>query len=150
MSTFTIDLQAFADRTKASLDTVIRKAVMDIARSVIYKSPVGNPDLWKYTAPPGYSGGRFRANWLLGVGSPRTETVAAEDEHGRDTLNAIASDIRRAQAGGVVYLTNNLPYARRLEYGWSGQAPQGMVRLTVLEWNRFVERAAREAFGGAS
>ena len=35
-------------------------------------------------------------------------------------------------AGNVVYLTNNLPYAQRLEYeGWSKQAPAGMVRVNM-------------------
>jgi hypothetical protein len=38
-------------------------------------------------------------------------------------------------------MTNALPYARRLEYGWSRQAPYGMVRYSVLEYRRFLLRA---------
>ena len=31
----------------------------------------------------------------------------------------------------VFYLTNNLPYANKMEYGGSAQAPQGMVRINI-------------------
>ena len=32
-----------------------------------------------------------------------------------------------------IYIQNNLPYANRLENGWSNQAPAGMVALTIAE-----------------
>jgi hypothetical protein len=31
------------------------------------------------------------------------------------------------------YIQNNLPYAERLENGWSKQAPHGMVKITLYE-----------------
>lgn len=46
--------------------------------------------------------------------------------------------------GNVFYLLNDLktvPYIRRLEYGWSPQAPRGMVRLTASEWPDIVRQA---------
>jgi hypothetical protein len=33
----------------------------------------------------------------------------------------------------VIYLQNSLPYALRLENGWSKQAPGGVLALTVNE-----------------
>jgi hypothetical protein len=45
----------------------------------------------------------------------------------------------------VHFLTNNLPYALRLEYGWSkNQAPAGMVGLAVAEFQSIVRDAAAE------
>jgi hypothetical protein len=41
--------------------------------------------------------------------------------------------------GEIIYLTNSLPYARRLEYGWSKQAPAGMVRITVANFERHLQ-----------
>lgn len=52
--------------------------------------------------------------------------------------------VYRLPVGDVVYLTNSLPYAQRLEHGWSKQAPRGMVRLSAIEFKRFVRQAIRE------
>jgi hypothetical protein len=43
----------------------------------------------------------------------------------------------------VVWFVNNLPYAERIEYGYSKQAPEGMVRRHVAMWRRIVETKAR-------
>jgi hypothetical protein len=37
-----------------------------------------------------------------------------------------------------------LPYALRLEYGWSEQAPGGMVRLVAQRWKPLVEQIVKE------
>ena len=51
-----------------------------------------------------------------------------------------------AKAAGTVHVwINNLPYAQRLEDGWSKQAPSGMVGLAVREFRSIVESAAGEA-----
>jgi len=43
-----------------------------------------------------------------------------------------------------IYLLNSLPYVRRIEYeGWSSQAKAGMVRITVAEFQTFVDKAVR-------
>jgi hypothetical protein len=43
------------------------------------------------------------------------------------------------------YITNNLPYAERLEYGWSGQAPSGMIRLSLAEFEQVLrEEVAKQ------
>lgn len=43
--------------------------------------------------------------------------------------------IGSAGSAPVYHLTNSLPYARRLEYGYSKQAPVGMVRKTMESGN---------------
>jgi hypothetical protein len=39
---------------------------------------------------------------------------------------------------------NNLPYIERLENGWSQQAPAGFVRVTLSEFERKLNQAARD------
>jgi hypothetical protein len=41
-------------------------------------------------------------------------------------------------AGHVFHIANNLPYATRLKYDWSTQAPQGIVGLTVIAFEVIV------------
>lgn len=140
--TFALQLQRFADKAKANADVVVQKVTLDVARSVIEKSPVGNPELWKNPPPPGYVGGRFRANWMFGVGAIDTTTTDEIDASGNMTQTRLAAAISATKAGGVTYISNSLPYGPRIEYeGWSKQAPGGMVRLTVAEFQQFIDRA---------
>ena len=42
----------------------------------------------------------------------------------------------KASEGDAIYLVNNLPYAQRLENGWSTkQAPNGMVALSIQKFD---------------
>lgn len=142
---FALQLQKFAEKAKANADLVVQKVTLDVARSVIEKSPVGNPELWKSPAPPGYVGGRFRANWMFGVGRIDAATTEVVDPSGGATLSKLAAAIGAAGAGGVTYISNSLEYAIPLEYGHSSQVPpHAMVRGTVSEFQRFVDKAVRE------
>jgi hypothetical protein len=92
----------------------------------------------------GYVGGRFRGNWRVSIGSVDATTTENVDPDGAQALASGAVVLQQKVAGTVVFVSNNLPYARRLEYGWSKQAPQGMVRRTVAEFSSIVDAAAAE------
>lgn len=140
---FALQLQKFAEKAKANTDVVVQKITLDVARSVIEKSPVGNPDLWQTPAAPGYVGGRFRANWMFGNGRINTTTTEDIDKAGTATLNRLSAAIAATRAGGVTFISNSLPYSIALEYGHSSQAPNGMVRNTVTEFQQYVRRATQ-------
>lgn len=128
------------------VDEAFSIIVQQIATSVVYKSPVGNPDLWSpqsLPAPPGYVGGRFRANWQYGEGQPNHTITEEIDNDGGSTISRLTAAIPQDASRKVHYVSNALPYADRLENGWSTQAPSGMVALTELEFVMYVENAAR-------
>lgn len=112
-----------------------KKIMLDLLTKIVYRTPVGNPDLWKTKYPPaGYVGGRARANWQVSLDNePPAGTVEQEDAAGGNTIAGGIAQISSARPGGVIWLYNNLPYIVRLEFGWSSQAPAGMVRLSVAE-----------------
>lgn len=151
---FVADLTKFAEKAGANVDLVVRKVTFDVAKSVVDKSPVGNPDNWdegfkKVAADlgwvgPGYVGGRFRANWQFGDGAIPDGALDAVDRDGVVTLSKLSAAIMQSRVGGVTYVANNLPYALRLEYGYSDQAPAGMVRVTAAEFDSFVRKATGE------
>lgn len=140
---FALDLSKFAEKTKGKADMIVRKIVLDVGTALVMKSPVGDADYWIRPAPPGYVGGRYRANWQYGFGHYNVGTTEDVDPSGGQTINAIVGKVKPGAAGHVHYLTNSLPYGPRLEDGHSRQAPNGMVKLTVLEFNPIVEAAAR-------
>lgn len=131
MGAFADQLRAFADKAKVDLETVVRKAVVDLQGGVVLRSPVDT--------------GRFRSNWMVGIGSKNSDTVATEDKSGAASLGRVEPSMNTWKPGLSIFLTNSLPYAHRLEYdAWSQQAPGGMVRLTVQDWRDYVAKAIAE------
>lgn len=126
-----------------SADAVVKatqKLALDALRSLVLKSPVGFPKSWKRPAPKGYVGGQFRGAWQLTIGYPGSGITGKSAPGKAGSKSAAANAAREAaetletlQPYFPVFITNGLPYAERLENGWSKQAPLGMVALTVQE-----------------
>jgi len=127
---FELDINAFCEKVKGNADKVVRATVISMARSIMERSPIGNPSLWMHPAPPGYVGGTFRANWQLGVNEAPKEEIQGTDAEGERTLRKIMSGIPKEAAGNIFYLVNNLPYAWPIENGHSTkQAPKALLAL---------------------
>lgn len=142
MSTFKLQLGDFAKKAGERADQIVGRVVVNIASRLDMRSPVGDATYWKHKPPPGYVGGRFRGNWQLGVEIiPQGETGRI-DPSGAATLGAIVSEIPTKAAGLRFFLVNNVPYAQALEDGHSRQAPQGVVGLTVVEFQGIVAESA--------
>jgi hypothetical protein len=141
---FGSDLGKFRQKTARKAELVTRKIIFDVGTSLVFKSPVGDASYWKMPPPPGYVGGRFRANWQYGVSEINFAVTDKVDPAGAISLAAIGAVLRGGEAAGKVhFLTNSLPYGPRLEEGHSRQAPFGFRRLTVLEFEPVVTAAAR-------
>ncbi|MBL5821784.1 hypothetical protein JBO39_11215 [Serratia marcescens] len=96
-------------------------------------------------APAGYSGGRFRGNWQVGLDAAPQGETGQVDKSGGKTLAAGTLVIERFRVGmQAVYFTNNVPYAYPLEFGHSSQAPGGMVRITAADFQRHFQAAVSE------
>jgi len=142
---FALDLRALCAKVADKADVVARKSVLAVGTSLVLKSPVGDPSLWKDKPPAGYVGGRFRANWQHGMDEPAPGTIDTTDADGGETIGNLGTQIDSGEAAGIHYITNNLPYAQALEYGHSTQAPSGMVGITVVEFEQYVAQAAQES-----
>lgn len=143
MSSFAADISAFVAKAKGNADRVVKKIVFDIGTKIVMRSPVGDGLLWKSPPPAGYVGGRFRANWQYGYGSIPSGDLPGIDKTGATSTLRIAAGVKNVPAAGIHYLVNNLPYAKRLEEGWSTQAPSGMVALTAMEFQSICREAAQ-------
>lgn len=126
MADFGNQVRAIAEKHKIRVETVVRKTVIDMGSRMIEQSPVDT--------------GRFKSNWQFGQGSINRDTGNAP---GFDAAAAIRNSIATAPMGGHWYITNSLPYASRLEHGWSRQAPAGMVRITIAEFKQHFDNAVR-------
>lgn len=130
LGNFELDIQKFVNKAKGNITLVIRKIALDLFRRVIMKSPVDT--------------GRFKGNWQVAIGSIPAGVLAIDDKSGTATISKMTAAVLGLKAGQVIYLVNNLEYARPLEYGHSKQAPAGVVRTTLQEFPQVVSKAANE------
>lgn len=115
---------SFADDLKKASTLVLKEADEDrkaitikLFNSVIQDTPVDS--------------GRARGNWQCSQNTPLNNEIDRTDKDGSATKDDMLNVVLSSQPDNTVYLTNNLPYAQRLEFGYSGQAPQGMVRKNM-------------------
>ena len=148
-SVFSAQIAEFVAKAKGNADLVVRKVALEMFGRVIQKSPVDT--------------GRFKSNWQVSINSIPSGTIGLDKsvshdvdgkEHERGagsarsaaaagaSLTRVNTVALGAKAGQIIYLVNNLDYALALEYGHSRQAPAGMVRLTIVEFQGIVNQAA--------
>jgi hypothetical protein len=146
--TFAIDVKKFGAKTDREVRLIIRRVVLDVFGKIVKQTPVGNPDNWKRKrAPPGYAGGRLRGNWQTTVGKPAEGEIERRQPEKKGAVQAESEWAAvRWNGEGSIFLTNNLPYAEKIESGThSTQAPAGMVRVTLAEYPGIVRKRAAEA-----
>lgn len=123
---FSSNIKKFAEKGKIGYNDAVNNSLQRISRSIIFMTPVDE--------------GRARGNWFASLSSYPS---AASDSK---TVNmSQVQAVTENAAGKVFYLTNNLPYIGKLEYGlypnpsggnktingFSRQAPKGMVRISI-------------------
>jgi hypothetical protein len=142
------DMFRFAEKGKARIQQLTKECLLEVGRRLVLRSPVGDPTTWKKPYwPKGYVPGHFINNWQVGIDKIPTGTIPTVDATGHGSLERL-SHLGRWQVGHTYYFVNNLPYARALEYGWSKQAPHGMVGLTVAEFTQIAEEVAARVRSG--
>jgi hypothetical protein len=127
---FTRDITRFVEKSKVSADIVLRKIALDAFGRIITKSPVDT--------------GRFRGNWNVAIGTADLSTTDEAPQKSKGTKKGQAptgmeiafseGTILGAKFGDTIRITNNLPYALRIENeSWSGQAPSGVLKISFDE-----------------
>jgi len=137
---FAADIKKWSDATGQDVEKVARATVLSMSTAITKRTPVGNPELWKSPAPKGYVGGQARGNWFPSIDMMSNEqdlTIVGKSAN-IDSDNRVVSMLDLI-FGKKYFLTNNLPYIHRLEYGHSTQAPAGMVRVTTTEFKQVVK-----------
>ncbi len=125
---FALDVSRFVEKAKKNPEKVMRQVSIKLFSAIIKASPVDT--------------GRFRMNWMASGSTPADGTTDATDKSGNAATGKVMSFVQNAADWHTFTLTNNLPYAQRLEYGWSQQAPQGMVRTNVSRFQQLLNEEA--------
>jgi len=114
---FSIDLTRWGNSLeKEQALKFIRKIALDLLKKITVKSPVKT--------------GRFKANWMTGIGGADETTTESTVDDAVMRGSIILSGYRDLKQ---IHISNNLPYAAALEHGHSMQAPLGVAEISVEE-----------------
>lgn len=114
---------AYQKKVEERITKATRWVALECLRRAVLKSPVLS--------------GRFRGNWQVAISVRPDGVVEVEDKDGGPTISEGSRNIAQLKPFEVVHLVNNLPYSQKIEEGHSGQAPAGVVSVTVAEIEAF-------------
>lgn len=123
---FTAQIEGFGKKAVGRVQDVRRGVTLKLFSAIIRDTPVDE--------------GTLRANWQITAEAPATGTLDATDKSGGATIKKLEAPIKQSDGDTPLFLTNNLPYAARIEFeGWSKvNAPEGMVRRNVVRFGRLI------------
>ena len=128
----TKEINAFKVKAMAQSEAKIKKAFVGLSTDIIMDTPVLS--------------GRLRNNWMTSVNKGSSETTESTSNTAVSRASAI-----KFKLGDTLYLTNNLPYAEKIEFGlypspsktgktvngFSAKSPHGMVRRNLMKWEKY-------------
>lgn len=119
---FSVQIDVAFEGMMENLRMVVRAIALEALKRIVNRTPVDS--------------GRARMNWNVSIGGDAFQVTTDVDPSGSIAISRGSQVIATydQQAGfPVITIYNNLPYIHRLETGYSGQAPQGMVAITAAE-----------------
>ncbi|MCT8948403.1 HK97 gp10 family phage protein [Pseudomonas iridis] len=106
----------FADVVEQDLSKRVRVIAMAMLNEIVLRSPVDT--------------GRFRGNNIVTVGAPVYTATESLDPSGGLTITRGLAAMTGLEPYTQVFIQNNLPYAAKLEDGYSKQAPAGIYETS--------------------
>ena len=132
---WSLDLTKYAQAKADSIKDCRRKVAVKLFEAVVKRTPVDT--------------GRARGNWQVSVGFDSTATTDRVDKQPAGSNPGFLAEEQRkiesVQGDETIFIHNNLPYIRRLEYGHSKQSPKGMVGVVMANLDARIREAVKES-----
>lgn len=111
-----------ADRVQAKIDALIERA----CRMVVLEL---DKELRRRGSGTPVDTGHARANWIPSVTTPAMVEVAGTSDAAHSA--GVAQVLAYKLGQGTLYVSNNVPYIRRLNDGWSEKAPALFIESCI-------------------
>ena len=126
-----LDLAARMKRLATAVDAAASNHAVKVALTIVgdlaYHTPVDTS--------------KALSNWVVSIGTPTFKRIdpyffgesgSSRNASAQQTIAAAKAMLANKKPGQVIYITNSQPYIRRLNEGYSRQAPAGFVERSVL------------------
>lgn len=124
-------IRDYAKVINRRIDYVHRNLGLMLFTAIVYDTPVDS--------------GLSRGSWWPSKGAPVMGGSQRFDKDGSSVVRDIQQVVLSAKLTDVLFLMNNVEYIGELEYGWSTQAPEGMVRINVSRMRRMIKDIVAQA-----
>lgn len=124
-------VEDYMDEVEDRVTMLLRRIGVYALKGVVSASPVQD--------------GPFRGNHWVGIGKPVYKTNGPADKSGSTAVSRGEAALKSAKNYPTIWISNAMPYANRLEHGWSDQAPQGIYSVTFTATLARFEHELREA-----
>ena len=132
------DLEKWAEVTGQDLGQAVASAALQVFSSTMTRTPVDT--------------GRLRGNWQIAIDRQPQGVTDRKASAATAEARAVAQQFKE----GSIWIVNNAPYAANIEYGlygdgpltsggFSKQAPRGMLRVSIAEFDSALRKAVRAA-----
>lgn len=132
-----VEVEELAQET---IRKTVAQAASQLYKEIVDRTPYGRPELWKMSPPAGYEPGTLQDNWEISFGGAFHKARAKGNFAGK---NAAISESSSYKLGDTITIRNETPYAELIEYGYSSQAPQGMVRVSSIMFSQFINTSTK-------
>lgn len=119
---FALEIDRDFERAEKELREAVSLLALQGLTRIIQRTPVDT--------------GRARGNWSVSIGAQSFGLAQELDPSGSNAISegqAVIASFGSQEGWPSIFIQNNLPYIERLEDGYSGQAPNGMVALTLAD-----------------
>lgn len=126
-----LDLATSLEKKAKAIDEAASKLAVDTALTIVgdlaFKTPVDTS--------------QALSNWIVTLETPSSDKIkphfpgeggSTQKASAAETINQARKITAGKKPGQRIFITNNLPYIRRLNDGYSKQAPAGFVERAVL------------------
>ena len=126
-----LDLAASMERKANAINAASSQLAVDTALTIVgdlaFKTPVDTS--------------QALSNWIVTLETPSSDKIkphfpgesgSTQRASAAETINQARAILAKKKPGQKIYITNNLPYIRRLNDGYSKQTPAGFVERSVL------------------
>lgn len=128
---FKSDIERFTKKINADSEKVFRGTSIAMFSSIVKRTPVDK--------------GSLVGNWQVDINNMPDNTLDEQDPGRSETITKGSTTANAAKINDAIFIVNNLPYAERIENGYSTvKSPEGMVRVTLTEFQREVEKQAKK------
>ena len=135
-----LDLATSLEKKAKAIDEAASKLAVDTALTIVgdlaFKTPVDTS--------------QALSNWQVSLGSPVDSKIppyypgeggSTRNSSAQSTIDAAKNALKQKRPGVTIYISNVLPYIRRLNDGYSKQAPAGFVERAVLIGRKTIKKA---------
>lgn len=121
MADFNLDLASVAEELEVDFNLIVRRFTFGVYSRIMRKSPVDQ--------------GRFRGNWIISIGAPIDSVTDSRNKAGSFDVNGNPAKIDgfNIAVDQSLVIQNNLPYAEKLDQGYSTQAPKDFTDIAIRE-----------------